>query len=202
MAPQARADILSFNASAHSGVSVGQGLVGERQDDAFHQQATGPMYGVDVGVEVMFVDVWISHDQFLDGGVSGTWTQFMLGLDLEVDVGDNKGVDYNDAGDETGGYQAWTVELGMGFGYAVGTGQQVDPPLDNSQLTDKGLVLEGRVGIAYNLTQLLNIGVVLPVQSGLVTKTGEGAVVNNIDNTYAYFAGALLLRLGATLEIL
>ena len=59
---------------------------------------------------------------------------------------------------------------------------------------------EGRVALAYRLTSLLHIGVALPVHAGLMTKTGDGAVITDTDNHYGYFAGALLLRLGTLFE--
>ncbi len=171
---------------------MGKGMFGELKDEAFHQERGSLDYGVIVGAEAFFVDVWIQHDQFLsNGSVSGTWTQFMTGLDVEVDFdGDTK---------KGGGF--WFVEVGMGLGFGVGTGQQVDPPLDNSEVTDKGFLFEARGFAGYRLNALMSLGVSVPVQFGYFTKSGLGAVANNVDNHYSSMGGAALLTFRSNWQI-
>ncbi len=179
-------DILTVRAEGRAGAALGKGMFGERKADAFHQERGNLGYGVVVGAELFFIDAWIQHDQFLGGGsVNGTWTQFMTGFDLEVDFDDTK----------KGGGGTWFAELGMGVGFGVGTGQQVDPPLDNSEVTDKGFLVEGRALVAFRLNELLSLGVTIPLQFGYFTKSGSGTTANNVDNHYSSTGGAAMLTL-------
>src|SRR5690349_7966363 len=133
----ARADIISVLAQVHGGGSAGRGLGGDRKDEAFHDGASGGTYGAKLGVEILFIDVWVGHDQYRDADrLLGTWTTFMSGFDVEFDLGSTKGGTRNDRGEVDGGFSSGYAEFGMGAGFGLGTGQQVDPPLDNGQLTD------------------------------------------------------------------
>ncbi|MCP4449573.1 MAG: hypothetical protein GY811_30205 [Myxococcales bacterium] len=193
-ATTAHADILSVRGEARAGASLGRGMFGELKDEAFHQERGNIDYGVLVGAELFFIDAWIQHDQFIsDGGVNGTWTQFMTGLDVEID--------FEDEGSKAGAGGTWFAELGMGIGFGVGTGQQVDPPLDNSEVTDKGFLFEARGLVGYRLTGLLSVGASVPVQFGYFTKSGAGAVANNVDNHYSSMGGAALLTFRATWQL-
>ncbi len=189
----ASADILTLRADVKGGAAGGKGMFGERADESFQERMGGAGYGVAVGAEVFLIDVWVQHEQFIGGGDVSTWTQFMLGLDVEIDLGDTKGSHFNDAGKEVGGYSSIFAELGMGAGFGVGTGQQVDPPLDNGQVTDKGFLLEARAFVAYRLTKIFSVGVMVPVQFGYFTKSGAGTAANNVDNQYSAMSGSAML---------
>lgn len=193
---EASADLLTVRAEARGGVSGGKGMFGERSDESFHEGHGALGYGVAAGAEVFLIDLWVQHDQYLDSGDVSTWTQFMAGFDVEIGFGDKKGSHFNDSGKEVGGYDSIMAELGMGVGFGVGTGQQVTPPLDNGQVTDKGFLLEGRAFVAYRLTKLMAVGVTLPAQFGYFTKSGAGTAANNVDNHYSgvNFAAMLTFR--------
>ncbi len=197
-ASAASADILTLHADTKLGVAGGKGMFGERKDDGFYEGGARSSYGLVLGAEVFFVDAWIEHNQFLrSGSVDGTWTQFMLGVDVDIDIGETKGFDTTAAGGKSGGYSTWVAELGMGFGFGVGTGQQVDPPLDNGEVTDKGFLLEARGLVAYRLTEMFALGVTVPFQFGYFTKSGAGTFANNIDNHYAGMDAAAMLTFRA-----
>ena len=49
------------------------------------------------------------------------------------------------------------------------------PPLDNAQLTDKGILGEGRIGFGMHLSRIFDLGIEVPVTYGLFTKSGNGA---------------------------
>jgi len=194
MTSSAHADILTVRAESRAGAAVGKGMFGARKDDAFQQQRGNASYGVLVGAEVFFIDAWIQHDQFVSGGsVDGTWTQFMTGFDVEID--------FDDGAKKGGSGGTWYAELGMGVGFGVGTGQQVNPPLDNAQVTDKGFVFEGRGLLGYRLTKLFSLGLSVPVQFGYFTKSGNGAVANNVDNHYSAMGGATMLTFRANWQV-
>jgi hypothetical protein len=202
LAAPASADLISFHARALGGGSVGKGLFGDRKDDAFHAGADGLTYGAQVGVEILFIDVWVEHDQYITSGdLSGTWTQFMTGLDLELDIGEQKEGVRNDRGEVDGGYSSGYFEFGLGAGFALGTGQQVDPPLDNSEVTDKGFVAQVHAGVGWRLTPSWSLGLLVPVQGGYLFKSGPGATANDLSTHYGQVSAAALLNLRLKIQL-
>ena len=192
----ARADIVSVLAQVHGGGAGGRGLGGDRKDEAFHDGATGGTYGAKLGVEILFIDVWVQHDQYRDSDrLLGTWTTFMSGFDVELDLGAQKGGTRNDRGEVDGGYSAGYAEFGMGGGFGLGTGQQVQPPLDNGEITDKGFVSQVFVGGGWRLTSVMSLGVQVPVSFAYLIKSGPGANVNDTGTHYTEVSAAALLAL-------
>jgi hypothetical protein len=189
----ASADVLTLRADVKAGAGGGKGMFGERKADSFHEGHGALSYGVNAGAEVFFVDLWIQHDQFVGGGNVSTWTQFMAGFDVEIDLGEKTGGTKDASGKTVGGYNSMFAELGMGAGFGVGTGQQVVPPLDNSQVTDKGFVFEGRAFVAHRLSKVFAVGLMLPAQFGYFTKSGAGTAANNVDNHYSAVSAAAML---------
>lgn len=199
----AHADVLTLHGSVLGGGGGGVGIGGDRSGDAFHEGATGGIYGASVGLEFLFFDASLEHHQHRGGdGLLGTWSQIMFGLDIEFDIGEMKGGSVDAGGKKTGGYSSAFGELGMGLGFGVGTGQQVQPPLDNAQITDKGFVAQAHFAIGYRMTRALSLGLMVPVQAGYMFKTGTGAVVNDLGTHYqsVQAAGLLELRLAFKLK--
>src|SRR5262245_33866616 len=86
----ADAKVFEVYAQAQGGGGYGQGIAGAQKDNAFHRQQAGGMYGIRAGAEILFFDGWIEHQQFTDVSEvpTGTWTQFMLGGDMDFPLGD------------------------------------------------------------------------------------------------------------------
>lgn len=198
----ASADFLSGYAQIQGGGASGTGLFGDRKDDAFHKQAEGIAYGATVGVEILLLDVWVEHNQYLaNGGVEGTWTQFMTGFDVEFDLGRKEGGTRLENGQVKGGYSRWYGEFGIGVGFGVGTGQQVDPPLDNSEVTDKGFLFQASVGGGVRMNRYLSLGLSAPMQAGYMFKSGEGAAANDQETNYGSMQAAVLLAMRFKVQI-
>jgi hypothetical protein len=198
----ASADLLSGYAQVQGGGASGAGLFGDQMDAAFHKQAEGITYGAYVGVEIVLVDVWVEHNQFIvNGGVEGTWTQFMTGLDVEFDLGHKEGGTRLENGEVKGGFTRWYGEFGLGTGFGVGTGQQVDPPLDNSQVTDKGFLVQASIGGGFRLSRYLSLGLSLPMQAGYMFKSGPGASANDLETNYGSMQAAALLNMRFKVQI-
>jgi hypothetical protein len=180
VAPQvARAGVLDVYAQAEGGYANGLGVGGTKMDDDFFSGAAGGLYGAKVGVEVLFTDVWVEHWQLTDfKGVNGTWTQLMVGADIDFPVGDVP----------EGQKPKTFAEIGLGVGYGLGTGRQVDPPLDNAQLTDKGFIAELSLGVDYRFNTVTSVGLAVPVTYGYLFKTGDGAAANDEENQYQQLA--------------
>jgi len=194
----AQADILSLHAAVQGGGAGGKGISGGSKDDAFHEGAKGVFYGANVGVEFLMLDAWVEHYQHYDTdqGLAGTWTQFMLGIDATMPLAQkSKGGSIDPKSQKRkGGYSPVVLDLGLAVGYGLATGQQVDPPLDNSEITDKGFLIQASVAIRYRFNKVFSMGVRVPVQWGYMFKSGPGVVANNDDNQYQSIQGAVMLQ--------
>lgn len=200
MAGTASADVFSVRAEAHGGGAGGMGVAGEAKDEAFQNVARGGAYGVLVGAEILFLDAWVQHHQYNDGELLGTWTQFMAGLDLERPIGGGEPIPGAKKGEKTkpSGY----FEIGVGLGFGVGTDRQIDPPLDNSEVNDKGFLLEGHLGAGKNLgSGALSIGVTVPVTAGYYFVSGTDASANEVDTHYQAVEAAILVNLRLRIKV-
>ena len=189
----ASADILKLFAEAQGGGVVGQGVGGDAKDAAFFANAKHPLYGVEVGVELLVFDAMIQHQQFTNGSDLSTWTQFGVGIHQGVDLGDAQAKQQ---------HKGPFIDLGVGGWFGLGTGQQVMPPLDNAQITDKAFLLEGRIGIGTHLSKLVDLGVAVPVSWGYFVKNGSGASVNDTSSHYQGVQGELLAFLRLNIGLL
>ena len=195
VAAPASADVLKLFVEANAGAGAGKATGGDPviKDAAFFAKAPHLAYGALIGAEFLFLDGWIQHHQFTDGSRLATWTQFGVGVHGTIDTGDARQQKAHE-----GGY----VELGAGGWFGVGTGQQVMPPLDNAQITDKGFLIEGRVGAGTHLSSVFDFGVTVPVSWGYFFKNGNGAVANDTSTHYRSIQGEVLLVLRANIRVL
>jgi hypothetical protein len=195
VAAPASADVLKLFAEAHGGGAVGTATGGDQviKDNAFFVKAPHLAYGALVGAEFLFLDAWIQHHQFTNGSRLATWTQFGVGIHGTIDLGDAKQQKAHE-----GGY----FEFGGGGFFGIGTGQQVMPPLDNAQITDKAFLVEGRLGAGKHLSSAFDFGVSVPVSWGYFFKNGNGAAVNDTSTHYRGIQAEALLVLRLNLRIL
>lgn len=188
----ASADTFKLFGEIHGGGMYGAGTAGAEKDSSFFAEAPHGMYGAEIGAELLFFDAWIQHHQYTDGTRLTTWTQFGLGIHNEIETGDAQ-----QKKDHKGGY----FEFGGGLWYGLGTGQQVKPPLDNAQISDKGFLLEGRIGFGTHLNKVMDLGLEVPVSYGFFFKTGNGAGANDTGNQYRgwQIEGLVALRINLRL---
>ena len=194
-AAPASADVLKLFLEADGGGALGKGTSGDQviKDSAFFAKAPHLAYGGLIGAEFLFLDAWIQHHQFTDGSRIATWTQFGAGVHGQVDLGDAK---------QQKAHEGGFFEFGVGAWFGLGTGQQVMPPLDNSQITDKAFLLEGRLGAGTHLSSVFDLGVTVPVSWGYFIKNGNGAVANDTANHYRSVQGEALVVLRANIRLL
>lgn len=181
-AAPAEAKLFDLYLQAQLGAGGGGGTGGAQEDNAFASGASGGAYGLLAGAEILFFDVWVNHTQYFgSSGINGTLTQFMLGFDVDF------ALDEPDPGKEN----VYFAEVGLAGGFGLGTGQQVDPPLDNAQVTDKGGLLEAHVSGEYRINRALSAGVSVPIQWAYMVKNGPGVVANDTENHYQQLSVAV-----------
>jgi hypothetical protein len=194
-AAPASADVLKLYGDVHGGGMLGKGIGGDAmaQESSFFAQSKGGTYGFGVGGRFLFIDAHISHHQFPHDGTISTWTQFNAGLDFEVDTGGPQAKK-----DHNGAY----IEIGAWLGFGVATGAQVDPPLDNSEVSDKGFMLEGRIGFGKHLSKNFDIGLQVPASWGYIFRNGNGAAANDVSSQYQSIQLEALLVFRANVKVI
>jgi hypothetical protein len=180
-----RADVLVLYGDARGGAMYGTGTSGDDavKDQAFFARVPNLSYGFSVGARFLFLGGNISHQQYVgprinDEGVGerpslATWTQITAGIDFVIGLGDDT---------QKKARQGGFLHLTAGAGFGVGTGQQVDPPLDNRQIDDKAFLLEGKLGLGKHVGKHTDVGVMVPVSYGYFFKNGVPA--NMLENHY------------------
>jgi hypothetical protein len=189
----ASADVLKLFLEADGGGAFGKGTRGDLKDAAFFAKAPNLVYGGLIGAEFLFLDAWIQHHQLTDGSRIATWTQFGAGVHGLVDLG---------SAQQQKAHEGGFFEFGVGAWFGLGTGQQVMPPLDNAQITDKAFLIEGRLGGGKHLSSTFDIGVTVPVSWGYFFKNGNGTAVNNTSTHYQGVQGEALVFLRANIRLL
>jgi hypothetical protein len=199
----AHADVLTLSGDLHGGGMYGAGMAGDDvvADQAFFARVPNAVYGASVGARFLFLGATITHHQYVgprinDEGMGekpslATWTQLTAGLDFTIDLGNDK-----QKKEKKGGF----MQIAAGAGFGVGTGQQVDPPLDNRQIDDKAFLLEGRVGFGKHAGKHADWGVLVPITYGYFFKNGVAA--NDVDNHYQGIHVEALLFLRLRLKLL
>jgi len=186
----ASAGVFKLYGEARVGGMYGDGLSGDQKDNAFFKDSKGLGYGGAVGGRFLVLDANIKHTQYRHDGALSTWTQFNGGLAFEIDTG---------SPEEKKAHTSMYIELGAFVGFGVGTGAQVDPPLDATEVTDKGFFLEGQFGIGKHLNKVFDIGVVVPVSWGYFFKSGAA---NDMSNQYQSYQIDVMLTLRANIRFI
>jgi hypothetical protein len=171
----ASADVLKVFGEVHGGGMGGKGTSGDSKDEAFFPNAPHGLYGIKVGARFLILEGQIQHHQYRGGGSLATWTQFSVGLGFGIELGDEK---------QKKAHNGMFAEVNAMLGGGLGTGRQVDPPLSNDEITDKGAVLEGRFSIGKHLGKFFDFGIAFTGSYGYFLKNG---VANDVSNHYRSF---------------
>ena len=195
---RAGADVLKLYGEVHGGAVGGKGLSGDPvnagpEDESFFANVPHGAYGVRVGARLLILEAAIQHHQFTNGSDLSTWTQFAAGIGVQADFGDEPARKARRNG---------FADFGLGVAFGLGTGQQVDPPLSNDEITDKGFLVEGRIGFGKHLGKVLDFGVTVPVSWGYFFKNGFDDAANDVSTHYKSLQVAGLLYLRVNLKLL
>jgi hypothetical protein len=131
--------------AAGSQLPAGQG------ETDFFARNRGGFTGFKAGAELFFIDVfvdfkqgWGQPGQTTRVDWTGSWLGFYLGIDLDLKLGEEK---------------RWHFLIGGDVGFGLGLAGPINPPIDNAQVSSKGFVAQGRVGLDYHITKVFGIGV-------------------------------------------
>jgi hypothetical protein len=146
-APAAEARFIDLHAQANGGGIAGWG---SSSTPDFFDHTRGAALGAEVGLKLLIFDLSAGFTQVFDGsGTSGTLSQVVFAVDIDVPVGDAK---------LPNGQSVNIIHPSLGTGFAFGTNGPVNPPLDASQISDKGIVVPLKVGYEYFLNPFMSVG--------------------------------------------
>ena len=188
-AAPAAAGPFELHADLRVGAASGYGLGGDQKDNDFFDHTKGGTYGLLVGMRVLFFEASIEHDQFTDfSSVKGTWTELDAGIGIAIAVDDVLKGESNKL----------YVNVGLDLGAGFGTGRQISPPLDNAQISDKGVLLNAHIGIEYRILPFLALAAEFPAGWGYILKNDVPANQDGSSYTTFHFMilGALRGRIG------
>jgi len=144
----AEARLAELTLQIDGGGSIGRGTANDDTDTDFFNVQSGGLFGAKIGLELLFIDATVEHQQFFESGLKGSWTQFLIGTDFDFPLSED---------DKVRG----TVGTGVGLG--LGTMRTVDPPLDKAQIETRGFVAQLLIDLDYRLSKSLFIGASLPI---------------------------------------
>ncbi len=172
----AEARLIDLRADVLAGGITGWGNTTNTPD--FFNRRQGPGLGLEVGVKLLIFDVSADFFQVIDGnGRAGTLTQILAGINIDVPIGNDKfqnGIDR--------GHNKNILHPLADIGFAAGTPEPVHPPLDNAQISDKGLVTYVGLGYEHFLTGVIAIGAEAEYGYHYFTGGGRSTVVVNEPN--------------------
>jgi len=145
---RAGARVFDLRAGVRGGGMTGWG--GSSTTPDFFKNTSGGAAGFELGARLLIFDVSVNFLQVLNGsGRVGTLTQFLTGIQIDVPAGQAK---------LPNGKSQNIFRPGFVAGLGVGTAGPVHPPLDNAQVSDKGVVSQIEIGYEHFLSQFVGIG--------------------------------------------
>jgi hypothetical protein len=148
VARPAEARLVDLYAGATAGGMAGWGTTPNTPD--FFDTTRGGGVGFDLGIKLLVFDFSANFFQTFNGsGAAGTLIQFLLGTEIDIPLGDAKLPDGQSQ-------NVLKPEIAGGFGF--GTPGPVSPPLTDSQVSAKGVVVNGTLGYEYYFNPFIAIG--------------------------------------------
>jgi hypothetical protein len=148
----AEARLIDLRAGVIGGGLTGWGQTPNTPD--FFDRRKGPGLGLELGVKLLIFDLSGSFVQIFDSsGRAGTLSQVLIGVNIDVPVGNDKFQEGVERGKSRN-----IIRPIANIGAAAGTPEPVRPPLDNAQISSKGLVSYWGVGYEHFLNEFIGVG--------------------------------------------
>lgn len=190
----AEARLLDLRAGALAGGMTGWGTTANTPD--FFERKRGPGLGVEVGARLLVFDFSVNFIQLFDGnGRNGTFTQAFVGLAFDIPVGNQVFA----KGDLGAGKSQNIVRPIVGAGFGIGTAEPISPPLDNAQISDKGLVTRAGVGYEHFFNPFISVGAQADFGYHYFVGGGQSMLASNQKHSAGYHLngfGTLTFHLG------
>ena len=139
---------MDLHVGADAGGVIGWGSTTNSPD--FFEHTRGAGLGFELGLKFLIFDASASFIQVVNGsGTVGTLTQLLLATEIDIPVGNVKMSD---------GKSRNIIRPGLAAGFGFGTPGPVDPPLNDAQVSDKGVVTHLRVAYEYFLNPFMGVG--------------------------------------------
>ena len=144
----ARARLVDLYAGATAGGMAGWGTTPGTPD--FFDTTRGGGVGFNLGLKLLVFDFSTNFFQTFDSsGAAGTLIQFLLGTELDIPLGEAKLPD---------GQSQNVLEPEIAGGFGFGTPGPVSPPLNDSQVSAKGVVVNATVSYEYYFNPFIAVG--------------------------------------------
>jgi hypothetical protein len=158
----------------HGGVLVGGMTGGGSAGDAdFFKRTGGPGFGAEVGLRLLILDFSLRFFQVVgSSGREGTLSYIpMVGPSIEIPL-------MGGGTDMSGRSRPAKLVLrpGLAAGFAFGTPGPAHAPLSADQISAKGLLVDGRVGVERFIGPVL--GLAVQVEGGYHYLLGGSGIVN------------------------
>jgi hypothetical protein len=148
----AEARLIDLHAGGYAAGMTGWGTTSGTPD--FFDRRKGPGVGVAVGVRLLIFDLSANFTQLFDGnGRAGTLLQGLIGVNFDIPVGNQLFTDGIEKGKSRN-----VLRPIYNIGVAFGTPEPVHPPLDNAQISAKGLVSYMGLGYEHFLNEFVGVG--------------------------------------------
>jgi len=144
----AEARLIDLYAGATAGGMAGWGTTPSTPD--FFDTTRGGGVGFNLGLKLLVFDFSTNFFQtFNSSGAAGTLIQFLLGTEFDIPLGGAKLPD---------GQSQNVLEPEIAGGFGFGTPGPVNPPLNDSQVSAKGIVANATLGYEYFFNPFIAIG--------------------------------------------
>jgi hypothetical protein len=174
----AQARLVDLRLGANAGGMFGWGTTSNTQD--MFRNAAGPGFGAEAGLKLLVFDLSLNVLQIVkDGGLSATLIQGLVGIDVDLPVGDAK---------LQNGQNIHIIHTGAVAGFVLGTRAPATLPVMQSELADKGFVTRYRVAYEYFLNPFMGVGG--EAHFGWHYLVG-GSAANSADHSTGYHIAAL-----------
>jgi hypothetical protein len=144
----AEARFIDLYAGATAGGMAGWGTTPNTPD--FFDTTRGGGVGFNLGLKLLVFDFSTNFFQTFNGsGAAGTLIQFLLGTEVDIPVGKTKLRD---------GQSQNVLEPEIAGGFGFGTPGPVNPPLNDSQVSAKGVVANASLSYEYYFNPFVAVG--------------------------------------------
>jgi hypothetical protein len=150
----AEARLIDLHAGALVGGITGWGTTPDTPD--FFQRRRGPGAGFEVGAKLLIFDLSANFLQLFDSnGPAGTLSQLLFGVNIDVPVGNQKFQEGVERGKSKN-----IIRPIANIGGAIGSPEPVHLPIDNAQISSKGIVSYWGLGYEHFINEFLGVGAV------------------------------------------